>query len=240
MFKKIFRSVFFTEIMVHIIVFYMRLVRLTTRWEIIGKEHYDNALGSQNGAVCLYWHSRILLLYSMWPSNKKQRNTMSSLSKDGQIGARIGEVFGCEVVRGSSAKIVDGQMQMKGSIQAFRKMVGLMRSGNVALMSPDGPSGPRMRVQEGAIRIAAASGVAIIPMTASIKGARFLNTWDRALLPPLFSKGIIIYGEPISAIDAKADPQKTRQIAEDRLNELTHKVDELMGGPKILPDEIIE
>lgn len=239
MLKKILSTPFVQELLAHIIAFYMVLIRRTTKWEIIGVEFHDRFANGDEGVVAAYWHSRILLAHSVWPVRAKPYNMMISLSRDGQFVARAAEIIGRKVIRGSSSKTRDNQVQAKGALKAFRAMVQAAKDGEASFITPDGPKGPRMRIQDGAIRMAKSANVAMLPVGMAIKGAKYLNSWDRFVVPPLFSKGFIVYGEPVFIKNNdEVGLEAARLELENALNQVTHKADELANGPLILPDEI--
>jgi lysophospholipid acyltransferase (LPLAT)-like uncharacterized protein len=64
-------------------------------------------------------------------------------------------------------------------------------------ITPDGPRGPRMRVNRGVIDIARLSGLPILPAAIGASGGKQLDTWDRFQVPALFSRIGIRWGEPM-------------------------------------------
>lgn len=237
--KNILRSKLMQEIMARIIAGYMILVRATTRWTYEGREHAEQIWQSGEGLVLCYWHSRILLAHSFWPKAPKAQDILMliSLSKDGQFVARATELIGRGVIRGSSTKKREDLTKDKGALQAVRALMTHAKQGGAAAITPDGPNGPRMRVQAGSTRIAKTAGVPMLPIGISIKGSKYLKTWDRMLLPPLFSRGVIIYGEPlrIEGHDEVANEAARLQL-EERLNQITLRADALCEGEIITPD----
>lgn len=238
MLKKIIRNPISQEILAHIIALYMVLIRVTTRWEIIGEENLNRFANGEEGIICAYWHSRILMAHSIWPVRAKPYNMMISLSADGQFVARAAEIIGRKVIRGSSSKTRDDKVQQKGALKAFRAMVQAAKNGEASFITPDGPKGPRMRIQDGALRMAKSANVAILPIGVAIKKGKYLNSWDRFVVPPLFSNGVIIYGEPIF-IENDDDTEKTRLLFENSLIEVTQSADFLMDCPLIEPQDAI-
>jgi hypothetical protein len=51
------------------------------------------------------------------------------------------------------------------------------------VITPDGPRGPRGKVQDGVLAVAAASGVSIIPATVHYSWKLELPSWDRFQIP---------------------------------------------------------
>ncbi|KAF0090955.1 MAG: 3-deoxy-D-manno-octulosonic-acid transferase, partial [Hyphomonadaceae bacterium] len=152
--------------------------------------------------------------------------------------ARACELIGRPVSRGSSTKKRDDMTKEKGASQAVSALMNHAKQGGAAAITPDGPSGPRMRVKPGSIRIAKGANVPMLPIGISIKGSKYLKTWDRMLLPPLFSRGVIVYGEPIMIMgNDEAAFEAARLALEQSMNQITMRADELCMGEKIMPAE---
>jgi lysophospholipid acyltransferase (LPLAT)-like uncharacterized protein len=237
MLKKFIRSKFIQTIFAYIIAAYMVLVRATTRWEYIGLENVAPYREQNKGMIINYWHSRIIIAHSFWPTKDPQIvNMLISMSKDGEFVARAAEIIGRKVIRGSSAKRKGDVIDNKGALAAVRDMIAAAKSGNLAVITPDGPKGPRMRFQPGAIRIAKSAKAPMIPLALAVKGSTYLKSWDRFVVPPLFSKGVIMFGEPVFVEGNNEDAYETARLKiEDNLIKLQQKADELVGGIIVEP-----
>ena len=222
---------------------WMALVRATTRWTIIGREHAEPVWTSGKGVVWCYWHSRIMGAHSIWPKNVQPMLMLISLSPDGQFVAKAAEMVGRLVVRGSSSrKKADGETEDKGALQAFRQMLNHAVKGGCVGITPDGPRGPRMRAQIGAVRVAKMAKVPLLPSAFAIVGARYAKSWDRFHIPPLFSRGFIVY-RPAIHLPAKADDaalEAARLTLEAELTAALQEADRLAGGPRIEPADPVE
>jgi lysophospholipid acyltransferase (LPLAT)-like uncharacterized protein len=218
---------------------WMALVRGTSRWTIVGEEHARPVWTSGKGVVWCYWHSRIMGAHSIWPKDVQQMLMLISLSPDGVFVARAAELVGRTVVRGSSSKKkADGETEDKGALQAFRHMVSHASKGGCVGMTPDGPRGPRMRAQIGAVRVAKIAKVPLLPSAFAVKGAGYAKSWDRFHLPPLFSRGVIVY-RPAIDVPARADEAAMEAVRLQLEHELTvamQEADRLVDGPLIEPD----
>jgi lysophospholipid acyltransferase (LPLAT)-like uncharacterized protein len=98
------------------------------------------------------------------------------------------KVFGLDSIRGSSSR------------RGVAALVGLKRAlaaGNDICLTPDGPRGPRYRVQPGFLKLAEATGAPIIPIHLRFSNAWRLKTWDRFVIPKPFSRVEITFAEPI-------------------------------------------
>ena len=110
----------------------------------------------------------------------------------------------------------------------MRQILRKVNEGCDVGLTPDGPRGPRRRVQPGVVAIGRFTGLPIIPVTFSAWPARRLRSWDRTLLPKFFSKGIFVYGDPIVVPrDADEKVQEDKRVAIEReLNRITDLADD--------------
>ena len=119
----------------------------------------------------------------------------------------------------------------------MRAILRAIADGDCIGITPDGPRGPRMRASAGAVHIARLAGVPIFPATFSTARRRVFGSWDRFLFPLPFSRGVYLWGEPIT-LARNADSaavEAARQQLEDRLNDLTREADRICGHPAIEP-----
>jgi len=182
--------------------------------------HFDRCLALKaRGVPILFtlWHGRMLL--AILAHRQEGIVTMASRSKDGEIIAQWLERNGFAVVRGSTTR---------GGGEALREMVRQVRGGRHAALTVDGPKGPARVVQPGIVQLARLTGGWILPITSSSAKARFLDSWDRYLLPLPFSKNVVAYGEPFSIGSDLSDDEATRRIAR-ALDDATREADEKWG-----------
>lgn len=236
--RRLLRSTPVQWVLAGFIALWMALVRATTRWTIVGRENAEPVWGSGKGVVWCYWHSRIMGAHSIWPKDVQPMLMLISLSPDGVFVARAAELVGRKVVRGSSSKKgADGETSDKGALQAFRQMASHASKGGCVGITPDGPRGPRMRAQIGAVRVAKMAKVPLLPSAFAVKGARYADSWDRFHIPPLFSRGVIVYG-PAIEVPAHGDEvalEAVRLQLEHELTSAMQEADRLVGGPMIAP-----
>ncbi|MEJ2156821.1 MAG: lysophospholipid acyltransferase family protein [Desulfobacteraceae bacterium] len=189
---------------------------LFSRVHIIGYEDVADRIRSRR-FIFAFWHSRILLLCHRY--KKLNASIMVSNSGDGEIIAQVLQRHGHKTVRGST-----GKRGMRALIQQIEDMRTHTRPGVVI---PDGPQGPRHKVQRGVILLAQKTGVPIIPLTYSSKRRKVFNSWDRFLLPYPGSSGVLVYGRPIEvqpAADERAIQMAMGQL-EVELNRITREAD---------------
>jgi lysophospholipid acyltransferase (LPLAT)-like uncharacterized protein len=213
---------------------YIRLVWATGRWEIRNNAIPDRFWREGKPFVIAFWHGRLLILPAMWPRSAKIY-MLISMHRDGEIISRAISYFGHGTVRGSAAK--PGSRKDRGGAAALRSMLKALKANEYIGITPDGPRGPRMRASEGVLTVARLSGVPIIPCAYSAQSRRLLSTWDRFVVPLPFTRGVIVWGEPIYiARDADdASLEIARQTVEAQLNAVTREADDAMGVDYVDP-----
>ncbi len=167
-------------------------------------------------AIGVFWHGRLLMMPLIYKG--KNLSFLVSSHRDGQVVGKALTRFGFHAILGSTTR--------KG-FSGFKQMLKALRNGSDLAITPDGPRGPRCRVQMGVIELAKLTGRAVIPLSFSSSRRKILKTWDHFLLPYPFSRGVFVWGEPVS-VDPNGDRthlEERRALLEKRLNELTEEAD---------------
>jgi len=204
---------FFASIIGPVLIF---LLGKTLRIKWIGEGNLDPIRKNQGQVIYAFWHGRMLIL--SYSQRWQKIHVLISQHRDGELIARIIGRLGFASVRGSTTR---------GGTKAIFEMTKKGTCGYDLAITPDGPRGPKFRVQPGTTYIAQRSQMPIIPITNSAKSRWTLSSWDGFLIPKPFSKAVIIIGEPIY-VPLKSTPQELeekREKLEKRLVELTQKAD---------------
>lgn len=141
--------------------------------------------------IFILWHNRFFTVPHAWGKlvgKKRKTVTLTSASHDGDVVAHAMAVFGLGSVRGSSSR------------RGVAALVGLKRAlqeGYDICLTPDGPRGPRYKIQPGVIKIAEATGAPIIPVHVRFSLAWRLKTWDGFVIPCPFSKVEVTFDQII-------------------------------------------
>lgn len=163
------------------------LLFLSTKIEQKGLEKVQAIIDSRR-FIAAIWHSRILLISYLY--QHLNAAILVSQSEDGEVIARILQHQGHDTIRGSTTR---------GGLQALAKIIrSLKDQKRPACIIPDGPQGPRFKVQPGIIALAKKTGYPIIPMTYSAKRIKIFQSWDRFILPFPFTTCKMIYGNIIN------------------------------------------
>ena len=171
--------------------------------------------------IFAFWHSRILLLSYIY--KQLDASIMVSNSADGEIIAQVLQRHGHKTIRGSTGK---------GGMRALMQQIMDMRDNRrPGVVIPDGPTGPRHKVQPGVILLAQKTGCPIIPLAYSARRRKTFNSWDRFILPYPWTRGVITYGRPVE-VPPKADADTIQACTlrlERELNRITAQADEHFG-----------
>ena len=186
-YKKIFRTKLAYNIICWIGAKYIKFVSFTTKWSFINKKYVENLWKKNESFILCFWHGRLLMMPLSW-NNKKKINVLISAHSDGQLLSKTVKYFDIETIIGSSSK---------GGSEAIRNIIKSLKSGISIGMTPDGPRGPRMKINSAIIKIASLTGNKIVPLSYSVKKKIFLNSWDKFLVALPFGKGCFIWGKPI-------------------------------------------
>jgi hypothetical protein len=196
------------------------LIFKTMRIRVVGLEKARAEIESRR-FIFAFWHSRILMLSYLY--KRLGAAILVSRSKDGEIIARILKRQGHKTIRGSTSR---------HGVRALARLIKALKEGiRPGVVVPDGPRGPRFKVQPGIITLAQKTGYPIVPISYSAKRLKVFASWDRFILPYPFNKGHVIYGTPIS-VPGKLDADERelhRMRLEEELNRITKTVDHYYG-----------
>lgn len=207
---------------------YIRLLRLTGRWEMQGEAAAETLFAGGKPFVACFWHGRMLMMPYGW-RRADRIHMLISRHRDGQMISRVVGYFGIKTIAGSTGK---------GGAGALKSLLKVIDEGGYVCFTPDGPRGPRMRAAMGVVQAAKLSGAPMLPISYSARGGRNLGSWDRFLLPRPFTRGVFLWGTPIPVprnADA-AEMERLRRAVEDSLNSLTREADRLCGRTPVEPE----
>lgn len=168
----------------------------------------------QSGEPVVYalWHCHMLSI--AWAYRGCGAVVLASQHGDGEAVSQVMHRLGYGTVRGSTTR---------GGVRAALEMARLGRAGYPLAITPDGPRGPRHRLQPGIVFLAQHSGLPIVPLAAGMRTGRRLDSWDRYELPAPFSRVCVVGGEPI-AIPAEISRSET-MVWESRIQEAMDAVE---------------
>jgi lysophospholipid acyltransferase (LPLAT)-like uncharacterized protein len=196
--------------------FLIKFLQRTMRIKEVNGEGIRGLWERGENAIGVFWHGRLLMTPLVYGGGGLK--ILISRHRDGELVTRTVRHFGLGTIRGSSTR---------GGIAGIKGLVRALQKGYDVAIAPDGPRGPRYKVQPGVIQVAKLSGRPIYPFTFSATPRKLLHTWDRFILPFPFSRGVFVWGDPIWVNHAEGEKGMERKalLLEKRLQEITEFAD---------------
>jgi len=240
MFKRFMRSKFMKVVIGWLVAAYMTFVKYTTRWDVQRTEQIAEIHGNGKGVIALVWHSRFMMLTAAWKKKFQLPYVLISRSHEGDIVAHSSHFLGLKTIRGSTRKTLSQKSKNKGGAQAGRGIIEAIENGGCIVVTPDGPRGPRQRVNAGPLRLARLTGAPLMPCTLAIKNRKEFSTWDKLILPLPFGRGTVLWGTPVYIPEDTSDAEIEiiRLSIEIEMNDFLIRADTELGHEATLPDEI--
>lgn len=169
---------------------FMRLNLKTCRITVDGLEHL-RATAENERCIIMLWHNRWAIMPEILATFAPQfvYCAFISSSRDGDLLAHLAESYR----NGRTLRVPRGARH-----QALGNMIAqLKKGGEVVVMTPDGPRGPRYEIKPGIVMAAKETSAGVLPMTWSASQFWQLKSWDKLILPKPFSKIHVSVGTPI-------------------------------------------
>jgi lysophospholipid acyltransferase (LPLAT)-like uncharacterized protein len=212
--KRLFNTNFVKNLASKLIFIYLRLVYITSKWNIIFPEGFNIETLRQNPAIYLFWHGRLSVMSALHPKNRKM-NVLISTHRDGELIAKTVQNFSFEIINGSSNR---------NSLHAVREILRKLKNGENISITPDGPRGPRYKINGNVVEIAQLSNAPLIPLTFVCTKCRIFKSWDEFILPFPFNNITVVYGKPFH-IQKNDDAQQKQIELEQEMNDINRKAE---------------
>ena len=191
--------------------------RWTLRMTIVGEEHRQAIRAKGKKPLHAIWHQR--MVGGILAHRGEGFVTMASRSEDGEIIATFLKYWGFRAARGSSSR--------GGDVATADFLEGLKTAPGGAL-TPDGPRGPARKCKRGILVLAEQGNTLVLPSSSSSSRPRFLNSWDRFLVPLPFSRCVVVFGSPLErSAEESEDTFLARAAA--AIDAVTDQADGLCG-----------
>lgn len=187
--------------------FLIKYISKTLRFELINAEPVIEGKRKGQNYIFAFWHNQFFVMpyFYRLKLQKFSISVLTSLSRDGEYISQVIEKFGLNAIRGSTTR---------GGEAAIRLLIRQLEEGNDIAVTPDGPRGPRLKVQPGIITLSQLSGCPIVPVGYRAAHKKILNTWDRFIIPYPFSSGKLIAGNPILVPKEASENEKHKYRAQ--------------------------
>ena len=231
--KKLTHNPAFQSIVAFIAAMLIKFVRRTSRFEVHRSDIAQRFWTGDEPFIGATWHGQNLILPTFW-HNWRDLRILVSRHGDGEIVSRMLYFLGVGTIRGSGVPKGEERRQKhksKGGAGALRAMVRALGDEISVGMTADLPPGPARRAGEGIIMLARLSGRPIVPVAATTRARIRLNNWDRFTVNLPFSKGALVWGEPVYvARDADSNMiEEARLRLEAELNAVTEQAEIMVG-----------
>lgn len=216
----------------------IKFVRRTSRFEVRRGDIAARFWTDDEPFIGATWHGQNLILPTFW-HNWREMRILVSRHGDGEIVSKIMHFLGVGTIRGSGVPRGEerrDKFKGKGGAGALRAMVRALGENISVGMTADLPPGPARRAGDGIVMLARLSGRPIVPVAATTRARLRLNNWDKFTVNLPFSKGALVWGEPIYvARDADAEAlEEARRRVEDGLNAVAAEADAIVGRTPLL------
>lgn len=165
------------------------------------------------GSVLAIWHGSLPSLLVAFAARRPTVPVKLMVSRDarGDYVAPFCRWLGFDIVRGDA---------QRGGWEALIGIAGEVHRGAAALISPDG-GGPPLVARVGAVALASAAGVPLIPVGAHCRPGIFeRHKWDDARNPLPFARIAVACGEPLRfpVLEDGGSLESARKQLQDALN----------------------
>lgn len=193
---------------------YLKTLRIEKGEILKVKKIYEEGINP----VIAFWHSK---MFAGWYINRSNKSAaLVSKSNDGELLTRILRNWDYKITRGSSHK---------GGKEALGEMIDLIEKGYTLCITPDGPTGPPLKMKAGCVIAAKKTSVPLVLLGIGYSRKIKLNSWDRMEIPFPFSKVVVIVEDPIH-INKELTYDQTSQIiinAEKILNKINYRAEKI-------------
>jgi lysophospholipid acyltransferase (LPLAT)-like uncharacterized protein len=178
------------------------LIGRSLRWEVFGKQNYDEAVRRGKSFIVTFWHREIFP--AVWYWRQRGMVVMVSQNFDGEFISNVIHRHGYATARGSSSR---------GASRVLVEMVRTLRQGREAAVTPDGPRGPRFVAKPGVVQLARLSGACIlcfhiVPERCWV----FRKSWDQTEFPRPFTRIAIFIAPPIEVPRNADEKQQAKHL----------------------------
>ncbi len=194
---------------------WMSTIRTKTDFRASGRRHPVNTRSQRY--IYAFWHESIL-----FPLKSRGKLAMLiSQHADGELVAQICRHYRVKTIRGSKTR---------GGDSALLELIKVARDSNIGI-TPDGPRGPRRKVQPGVISLASLTGLPILSFGVGFVDAWRAKSWDRFAIPKLYSTMTAVSATtPVCATQSRQIGYRTLSPSPRIANADCHRSGRKMGG----------
>ncbi len=198
------------------------IISRTVRLKVYNRELIDRIKGDGKQIIFVFYHQELFLLIHYINHYRYNKVTvLASPSRDGDIAEAVLRRFNFDVVRGSSRR---------GGLRGMIESIMALKNGSDVAFAIDGPLGPPRQTKPGIFLISQRTGALIVPVSTWAVPNFKLSTWDRTMIPLPFSRGSIVFGEPLEWKNfEEEDIEALNQRFQKVLDDVSARARELCG-----------
>ena len=204
---------------------YIRFVVRTSRWERSGFEAMDASLEAGEPVIVVLWHQRLFMSPYLFNTDAGKICSLTSTSRAGQMAGRWQKLFGFDTIAMNSRK---------RHITLSREVLGKINAGYSIGIAADGSRGPARVCSTVPLVWSRVSGKRVFVVGFSCRGAFTLPTWDNAMLPRPWTRGVLMCREWTAKVPRKASAEEIEALRLDlqaALDHVTDASDAAVGRP---------
>jgi len=212
---------------VRIVKVLFRTLRRDFREDTPGTNPY--VISGQRRFLYCVWHDSIIVPIFAGPHSRS--SALVSRHHDGLYVVGLLKAVGISSVRGSSKH---------GGASAVRQLITTAKDQHIVI-TPDGPRGPRRKMQEGPVFLASRTGRAIVPTAyGCLRSWKIKGSWTDLLIPKPFTKIFLLAGKPVEVPPDISREEVTRYTAlvQDEMDRLSEEVERMTTSPAAKGDEV--
>lgn len=180
------------------------------------------AVDGKTPVIIALWHGQQLMAPFLYPQNNEVAALVSK-SADAEINARVLELAGVRVIRGSGGR-ERRHTARKGGVGALKAMADALARGLNIVMIADISKGAPRQAGEGIVTLAKLSGRPIVPLAVATSRHHIVEkSWDKTTINLPFGRACLKLGDPIHVPRCVSDAEMAnlRQKVTDELNSVT-------------------
>jgi lysophospholipid acyltransferase (LPLAT)-like uncharacterized protein len=174
-----------------------RVIISTWRRDLFHNEELLDDIKNNRPLILAFWHGHEIALISYHKHYKFA--TMTSVSSDGQLMAKVLTWLGAKTSHGSSSR---------NAVQGLKGLIRLAKSGSIPVVPVDGPRGPIYEPKPGVFELSRLLNAKIYPGGVAASSSHiFKKSWNKTFLPYPFTRVYLHWGKPFDPITKDMDPR---------------------------------
>ena len=172
---------------------FLKASLFTCQWQVEGLSHFIET-ASKKKVILMLWHNRLSITSFILSRSGSQFQYVAFVSN-----SRDGELIHALVNSYRKGKTIKVPHQSRH--EALRLLIRtIQNSSDVAVITPDGPRGPKYEVKPGIAFATLATKAEVVPMSWQASRYWQLKSWDRLKIPKPFSTIKVTFFTPLSFV----------------------------------------